>query len=43
MATLDSLAPAETSVVKIDVEGYELQVMRGRRENPSRHSPFLGR
>jgi FkbM family methyltransferase len=29
MTTLDSLAPGDTSVVKIDVEGYELQVMRG--------------
>ena len=29
MTTLDSLAPADTSVVKIDVEGYEFQVMRG--------------
>lgn len=29
MTTLDKLAPVETSVVKIDVEGYELQVMQG--------------
>lgn len=29
MTTLDALAPADTTIIKIDVEGYEQQVMTG--------------
>lgn len=29
MTTLDDIAPGDTTIVKIDVEGYELQVLRG--------------
>ena len=38
MLTLDEIAPADTRLVKIDVEGYEPEVLRGARDLLGRRS-----
>jgi FkbM family methyltransferase len=41
MRTLDSLGLKSLNLVKIDVEGYELEVLRGARETLNRFHPSL--
>jgi len=39
--TLDALAPQDVAFIKIDVEGHELEVLRGARETLTRNRPVL--
>lgn len=41
LTTIDALGLAECHLIKIDVEGYEIEVLRGGRRTIARHRPML--